>query len=88
MAFAARYTVLWTAKAESQLAETWAVAADRASVAAAANALDADLAVDPYGVGESREDGLWFDIRNHFHIPTHHHLLLEYPASGLKNRLL
>lgn len=45
MASRARFSVLWTAKAEAQLAEAqlaeaWAAATDRASVASAANGLD------------------------------------------------
>jgi hypothetical protein len=63
MTFGARYSVLWTAKAESQLAEAWAAATDRSSVTSAANRLDADLAVDPFAVGESRPDNYRIEVR-------------------------
>ena len=63
MVFPARYTVLWTKKAESQLAEIWSAATDRASVTAAANALDADLAADPYAIGESRADNYRIEVQ-------------------------
>jgi hypothetical protein len=59
----ARYSVLWTAKAEGQLAEAWAAATDRAAVASAANGLDADLATDPLAVGESRADNYRIEVR-------------------------
>lgn len=63
MVFPARYTVLWTEKAERQLAEAWATATDRASVTAAANALDADLAIDPHAIGESRSDSYRIEVQ-------------------------
>lgn len=59
----ARYSVLWTAKAEGQLAEAWAAATDRESVASAANGLDIDLAIDPFAVGESRADNYRIEVR-------------------------
>lgn len=60
---AKRYTVLWTKKAEGQLADIWATSPDRNAVAAAADAFDAVLAVDPHEVGESRADGYRIELR-------------------------
>lgn len=49
------YTVDWIPSAENDLAEIWNGATDQADVTAAADAIDADLARDPWRVGESRE---------------------------------
>lgn len=59
---AKRYTVFWTKKAEEQLAVIWAAAPDKSAVAEAADALDASLAIDPQGTGESRADGYRIEI--------------------------
>jgi hypothetical protein len=49
-----KYTVVWVAEAEEELAVIWAGVADREAVANAANALDNQLARDPAAIGESR----------------------------------
>ena len=49
------YTVVWVADAEEEIARLWVDAPDRAAIAVAADAIDAALRRDPYGVGESRE---------------------------------
>jgi plasmid stabilization system protein ParE len=49
-----KYAVEWLPSAEQELASLWNHAADRKAVTAAANALDADLARDPFSLGESR----------------------------------
>jgi plasmid stabilization system protein ParE len=50
------YTVVWKPSAKARLADIWMSAADRASVAAAANAIDRALAATPQHVGESRDE--------------------------------
>ena len=50
-----KHTVDWLPAAEHDLTEIWNDAPDQAHVTAAADAIDADLARDPLGVGESRE---------------------------------
>jgi hypothetical protein len=52
-----KYTVVWSPDAEQELADIWNKAADRESVASAANFLDRELARDPGHVGESRQFG-------------------------------
>lgn len=42
-----RYTVGWSASAQSELAEVWLESTDRNAVAAASNGIDAFLAVSP-----------------------------------------
>jgi hypothetical protein len=49
------WTVTWKPRPEQALARLWTDASDRATVSAAANAIDAALARDPEGVGEGRE---------------------------------
>jgi hypothetical protein len=49
------FTVVWKPSAERTLAETWLEAADRKSIANAADAIDALLRSDALPVGESRE---------------------------------
>jgi|688.fasta_scaffold236505_3 hypothetical protein len=58
-----RYTVLWTKKAEQQLALIWVAAPDRAALAAAADSMDAALGGEPQDVGESRADGYRIELR-------------------------
>ena len=52
-----KYTVVWTLKAEQNLAAIWTNAADREIIASAANSIDQQLANNPIAVGESRPDG-------------------------------
>jgi hypothetical protein len=49
------FTVLWRPVAENKLADMWINDPDRAAIAAAADAIDHLLQVDPLGQGESRE---------------------------------
>ncbi len=49
-----KYTVVWTPKAQRDLATIWTTAADRNAVSAATNRIDYLLARNPHGVGESR----------------------------------
>ena len=49
-----RYTVVWLNSAQNHLAAIWTDASDKAEVAAASNAIDRSLAVDPYRDSESR----------------------------------
>jgi hypothetical protein len=51
-----KYTVVWIAEAEEELAAIWTSASDRQVIAEAANSLDAQLARNPAAVGESRPD--------------------------------
>ena len=48
------YGVEWVPVAQNRLAALWVNAPDRAAVAAAADAIDARLARDPYANSESR----------------------------------
>jgi len=48
------YTVIWAPSAEQDLAEIWNNASDRAEVSAAANEIDAALALNPLNFGEAR----------------------------------
>jgi hypothetical protein len=50
-----RFTVLWSEESESRLANAWLLAADRKSVADAADRIDTLLKNDAHQVGESRE---------------------------------
>lgn len=52
------YTVVWLRSTERRLTELWNTAADRQSIADAANQIDAVLRQSPLLVGESRERGL------------------------------
>ncbi|RIK77421.1 MAG: hypothetical protein DCC68_17310 [Planctomycetota bacterium] len=47
-----RYTVTWDRDAEAELTQLWLDAPDRAAIAAAANAIDRELAVDAERRGE------------------------------------
>jgi hypothetical protein len=49
-----RYTVVYKPSAEQELAQSWMAAPDRQAVTEAANRVDALLATDPLGCGESR----------------------------------
>ena len=49
------YTVLWSRSAQSELAELWISAVDRAARSAVADLMDAALASNPFDCGESRE---------------------------------
>jgi plasmid stabilization system protein ParE len=48
------HRVEWVDEAVNNLAAAWTGAADREAVSVAAAAIDAELAADPLGVGESR----------------------------------
>jgi hypothetical protein len=50
-----KFTVLWRQVAENKLANMWLHESDRAEVAAAADAVDQLLGMDPLAQGESRE---------------------------------
>ena len=52
-----RFTVVWTPDAEAELANIWMNAGDPAAVSAAADTIDAELANNPLGIGESGERG-------------------------------
>jgi hypothetical protein len=60
-----KWTVLWKTDAESDLAELWVNADDKADVTSAANRIDKQLRKDPLQIGESRAD----DDRVHFEPP-------------------
>jgi hypothetical protein len=47
-----RYTVLWRNEAESQLAEIWCDATNRAAISAAADQIDNDLGLDAHEKGD------------------------------------
>lgn len=49
-----KYAVAWKPSAEQELTRLWGDAVDRAAITEAANALDHDLAADPYRISESR----------------------------------
>ena len=51
-----KFTVVWMASAQRELARLWTDQADRAAITAAANAIDVRLSRDPERLGESRED--------------------------------
>jgi hypothetical protein len=53
-----RYTVVWSPQAEGRLAQLWTDAANRQAVSDAANAIDAQLAVDPLTKGNPLKEGL------------------------------
>jgi len=53
-----KYTVLWTATAEEDLARLWAEATDRDEITSAAHTLDVLLGEDPLRCGESRYSSL------------------------------
>ncbi|MSQ96624.1 MAG: hypothetical protein EXR98_19020 [Gemmataceae bacterium] len=60
-----KWTVLWKPDAESDLAELWVNAADKADLTAATNRIDVLLRKDPLQTGEFRAD----DDRVHFEPP-------------------
>lgn len=51
-----KWRVLWLESAEQQLAKLWDKDSDRNAITQAADFLDAYLAKDPIGAGESRLD--------------------------------
>lgn len=54
-----RFTVVWMPDAEGELANIWMNAGNPAAVTAAANRIDAELASDPIGTGESIREGIF-----------------------------
>ncbi|MFM9959837.1 MAG: hypothetical protein ACKV2Q_01265 [Planctomycetaceae bacterium] len=52
-----KFTVVWLARAEHELAELWEASPDRAAVSRAANRIEQTLARLPYQAGEERPDG-------------------------------
>ena len=50
------FTIVWRPIAETQLAEIWLAATDRAAVTAAANEIETALRSSPESVGESRDE--------------------------------
>jgi len=48
-----RYTVVWHALAQDELADIWLGATDRNAITAAANTIDTTLAIDPSAQGAS-----------------------------------
>ena len=50
-----KYTVTWRPSALQRLAKLWMAADDRAIITSASNAIDAQLATDPFAESESRE---------------------------------
>jgi len=62
MARTQRYTVLWAAKAESQLAALWTGGGDRETIAATVDQFDRSLSRDPFLIGESRSDGYRIEV--------------------------
>lgn len=62
MARKQRYTVVWAAKAESQLAALWASDGDRETIAATVDQFDRSLSRDPFLIGESRSDGYRIEV--------------------------
>jgi plasmid stabilization system protein ParE len=52
-----RYQVVWTRRADSELADVWTDSADRNAVSYAARQIDSALARDPLACGESRTAG-------------------------------
>jgi hypothetical protein len=53
-----KFTVVWKPAAEAELAEIWTLAADKRSIAAAANEIDVRLAIQPETLGESRSGAI------------------------------
>jgi plasmid stabilization system protein ParE len=53
-----RYTVVWSLRAQNRLAQLWTDASDKKAVSAAANAIDALLAVDPQTKGTPLNENL------------------------------
>lgn len=52
------YSVVWTTKAEQQLAAVWLAAPDRDAVTLAISFIEAELRINPIAVGESRGVGV------------------------------
>jgi mRNA-degrading endonuclease RelE of RelBE toxin-antitoxin system len=53
-----RYTVVWTASAQNELAELWLASAQRAMLTAAVNIIDRDLSLDAGDKGIELSEGL------------------------------
>jgi hypothetical protein len=53
-----RYTVTWLRSAQNHLADLWTGSSDRSAVTRAADAIDADLAVDAHQKGTPVSEGL------------------------------
>jgi len=53
-----RYTVVWPAGAEDELAELWVAAPDRDAITAAANSIDLELSADSTTKGTELSEGL------------------------------
>jgi hypothetical protein len=49
------YTVVWIPEAEAEIARLWVESSSRSLIAAAVDAMDAALRINPYDVGESRD---------------------------------
>jgi plasmid stabilization system protein ParE len=62
-----RFTVTWLRGAQNHLADLWTGSADRSAVARAADAIDAELAVDAHLKGAPVSEGL-----RTLHIPPLH----------------
>ena len=60
-----KYTVVWKATAEEELARIWSEAIDKATVTFAANKIERDLEHNPRSEGESRTGA----NRIHFQLP-------------------
>ncbi|MBI3823135.1 MAG: hypothetical protein HY289_10715 [Planctomycetes bacterium] len=58
-----KWTVLWKARAEADLANLWTSASDKADITAAANRIDVRLRKDPLHTGDPRasDDRVYFD---------------------------
>ena len=54
-----RFTVVWMPDAEDELIKIWLSAADPASVSKASNRIDAELASNPLGTGDSVSEGIF-----------------------------
>ena len=69
-----KYQVLWSQSAHIELAELWISAADRSALSAAADLMDAALALNPLECGESRES-------DEFRIMFAHPLVVEFQVN-------
>jgi hypothetical protein len=65
-----KWTVLWKPDAESDLAELWVNATDKAAITAAANRVDILLRRDPLNTGESRTDDDRVHIRGRWTVDS------------------
>jgi hypothetical protein len=75
------YTVLWSRSAQSELAELWISAVDRAALSAAADLMDAALASNPFDCGESRE-------QSEFRIMFAYPLAIELQVNQIKRTVV